>query len=369
MPSTTRTMHVLLILLLWLAGGCATDRPPSGGAADTTPLQVVSSDPEPSALHVATNTIRLTFNHYVTARQLLKALHVTPSIGGYDMTVDAKNTVLRMERPLQQNQTWIITLDKNLSDNRGQTLPAPYTLAFSTGAVIDRGTIDGKVINSDCSPAANALILAFAEHPETAGSRKLLTREPDYLVQADAAGVFSFRHLAAGSYRIIAVHDRNHDLRYTPGKEEIGLSSMALVPTGASDLLFRLSGMDRGSQAPPASKTPAKTETGSISGTCITSGQYVIIEASGSAGSYSTAATRDRKGIFHFSFAELPPGSYIVSAHVPYGNKKPNPEQQWNPGSIDPFQPAEPFGFYPEKVTVRTRWTTSNINITIKTSR
>ncbi len=365
MPSTFRTIHVLLILLLWLAGGCASDRPPSGGAADTTPLQVVLSDPEPSALHVATNRIRLTFNHYVTARQLIKALHVTPSVGGYDITIDAKNTVLRLDRPLRQNQTYIITLDKNLRDNRGRTLPAPFTMAFSTGATINNETISGKVINRDCSPATNALLLAFAEHPETAGNGKLLTREPDYFIQADAAGVFSFRHLRAGSYRIIAVNDRNNDLRYNADMEEVGLSSMNLVSTGASDLLFRLSGRNRESQSPPVSRAAATTETGSISGTCVTSGQYVIIEASGSTGMYSTTASRDRKGTFQYSFAELPPGSYIVSAHVPYGNKRPDPKQQWNPGSIDPFQPAEPFGFYPEKVTVRARWTTRNIDITL----
>ncbi len=362
-------MHVLLIFLLWLAGGCASDRPPSGGAADSTPLQVILSDPEPSALHVATNTIRLTFNHYVTARQLIKALHFTPSVGAYDITTDAKNTILRLDRPLQQNQTYILTLEKNLMDNRGRTLPAPFTMAFSTGTVIDSETINGKVVNRDCSPATNALILAFAEHPETAGSGKMLTREPDYLIQADASGVFSFRHIAAGSYRIIAINDQNNDLRYNIGEEEIGLSSTPFVHSGASDLLFRLSGRDGVSQSQPVGKAPATTETGSISGRCFTAGQYVIIEASGSTGSYSTTTSRDRKGTLHYSFAELPAGSYIVSAHVPYGNKKPDPKQQWNPGTIDPFQPAEPFGFYPEKVTVRARWTTKNIDITIKTFR
>ena len=370
MQSTSRAMHVLLILLLSLGGGCASDRPPSGGASDTTPLRVLWSEPAPSALNVSTNTIRLTFNRYVSARQFLKALHVTPSIRTFDITTDANKTLLSLDSSLHQNQTYVLTLNKNLMDNQERTLPAPFTMAFSTGAVIDSGTIQGKVINSDCSSATNALLLAFVEPPETAGSRKLLTREPDYLVQADGDGVFSFRYLPSGSYRIIAVNDRNNDLRYTIGEEEIGLSCIALVRTGTSDLLFRLSGMDKRSHPPPpVRKTTEPTETGSISGTCVASAQYVVIEASGSSGSYSTAATRDKKGIFHYSFAELHPDSYIVSAHVPSGNKKPDPKQQWNPGAIEPFQPAEPFGFYPEKVSVRARWSTKNIDITIKTFR
>lgn len=368
MQSTSRIMNIFLILLLWLTGSCASDRPPSGGTVDITPLQVIWSDPAPSAVNVSTNTIRLTFNHYVTGRQLLKALVISPSIGKYDITIQGREAFIRADNTLDRNRTFILTLDKNLKDNRGNTFQAPYTMAFSTGALINNGTISGKIINKDYSPATNALILAFAEHPETTGKGKLLNRDPDYLIQTDASGVFSFRHLAIGSYRIIALNDRNHDMRSTAGSEEIGLSSMAVVPTGSSDLLFKLSRINREAQSAPISQTPTPSETGSISGTCYAFGKYVIVEAKAadSKASYSTTAPGDRKGRFHYFFAELPSGSYTISAYVPAGNTKPDPKRQWNSGSIDPFQPAEPFGFYPEKVAVRARWVTRNIDITIK---
>jgi uncharacterized protein (DUF2141 family) len=372
MQSTTRITNVFLILLLSLASGCASDRPPSGGPLDTTPLQVVLSDPAPSAVNVSTNTIHLTFNHEVSVRQLLNTVIIAPPIGEYDLAVHGKGAEIKGFKPLEQGQTYILTLDKNLRDNSGRTFRSPFTMAFSTGAVIDNGIISGKVINADFSPATNALILAFAEHPETVRSGNLLQREPDYFMQADASGVFSFNHLARGLYRLIAVNDRNSDLHYNAGSEETGLCSAAVIPTGSSDLLFRFSRIKRNTGkllTKPVSKRSEVAETGTISGTCFAAGPYVIVEAASSTASYSTIASHEMNGMLHYSFPELPPGSYTISAFIPADNKKPDSGRQWNPGSIETFQPAEPFGFYPEQVTVRPRWTTEHIDIHIITSR
>ncbi|MEI7825573.1 MAG: Ig-like domain-containing protein [Chlorobiaceae bacterium] len=368
MQIPTRITNVFLILLLWLASGCASDQPPSGGPLDTTPLQVTFSDPAPSAVNVSTKAIHLTFNHDVSLRQLLNTVIITPSIGEYDIAVHGKKAEIKGFKPLEHGRTYVLAIDKNLRDNSGRTFRAPFAMTFSTGDVIDSGIISGKVINSDCSPATNALILAFAEHQETSGAGTLLQREPDYFIQADPSGAFSFNHLAKGRYRLIAVNDRNRDLRYNAGSEESGLCGTAIIPTGSSDLLFRLSKIRRNTSklpAMPISKRPDLAATGTISGTCFASGLYVIVEASSSTASFSTTASRDKNGLFHYSFQELPPGSYTISAFIPSGSKKPDSERQWNPGSIVPFQPAEPFGFYPEKVTVRSRWTTEHIDIRI----
>ncbi len=368
MQSNFRALYLFLMLLPWFAGGCASDRPPSGGPANTSPLQVMF-DPPPSSVNVSANRLRLTFNHYVAGQQLLDALVFSPSIGEFDIALDGRKAELVLDKPLAPQQTYIITLDKNLKDIQGRTLPAPFTTAFSTGAVIDNGTISGKVINYDFSPANNALILAFAERTDTHGQESLTTRKPDYLIQAETSGAFSFNHIANGLYRIIAVNDQNNDLRYTPGAEETGLCSSAFVPTGSSDLLFRFSGVPDSTRHSPVAQAPAMTTTGSISGTCFAPGQYLVIEASSATASCRTTASRSQNGTFYYSFPEIPPGRYTISAYVLSGNKKPDSIQQWNPGSIEPFQPAEPFGYYPEKVTVRAGWPTEHIDIHIKNAQ
>ena len=571
-------MKMFFILLLWLAGGCASDRPPTGGPLDTTPLQVLFSDPAPSAINVSTDRIHLTFSHYISGRQLLNSLLFSPSIGEYDIAVKGKEVDIRVFKPLEKNRTYVITLDKNLKDTRGRSFPGPYTIAFSTGPVIDTGIISGKVINADFSPATNALLLAFSEQSNTSATGNLLNRVPDYLIQANASGAFSFNNIAPGLYKIFAVNNRNNDLRYNYKTEEVGLSNASMVPSGSSNLLFRLDGKhsntdgmvscrpleeqmleitfgrpinissfnpekleirhavshtlipivtwfsknrslyentfdivtgklvpnepylisyktndgtgtirtipfygssrpkvnrplsvtiapenksnpayldvawpslgkvvliklsdplsesllnqaitlsetgtgnveplqfslitidprtfalkpakgfqpghsysvsvnpvnfsrttDKPDKATPVVsqfRTAEKKDTGSISGTGHASGKYVVIEArvsgSGFTATYRTTAICDKSGTFRYLFPELPPGSYTVSAFIPSGIKTPAPYQQLNPGSIEPYKPAEASGFVAESVKVRAGWTTEHIDIQIIPSR
>ena len=574
MQSFYRFMKMFFILLLWLYGGCASDRPPTGGPVDTTPLQVVLSNPAPSSVNVSTDRIHLTFNHYISGRQLLNALFFSPSIGAYDIDVKGKEVEIIVQKPLEKNRTYVITIDKNLRDYRGRSFSAPCTFAFSTGPIIDTGIISGNVINADFSPAANALLLAFTYRPEPSPSGTLLTREPDYLIQANTSGAFSFNHIASGLYSIIAVNNRNNDLRYNYKTEEAGLSTVSVVPAGFSNLMLKIdalqsnidglvscspleqqlleikfarplnitsfdpekleirhpvthtlipvvtwfsknrslnekefiivtdklqpnqpylisynahdgkganravpfyglsrhtgnrlfsvtlspenisepayldmawpslgkvvviklsaplpesafskaitlsetgtgqkepihfslitidprtfalkptsgfqpgrtysvsvnpSATDTSGKAKPVVsqfRTAEKKETGSISGTGHASGKYVVIEAklsgSGSATTYSTSVHCDKNGTFRYVFPELPPGSYTVSAFIHSGSKPPAPYQQWDPGTIEPYKPAEPFGFYTEPVKVRAGWTTEHIDLQIITSR
>jgi len=572
MQNFSRIMNMFFILLLCVTGGCASDRPPTGGPVDTTPLQVVSSNPAPSSVNVSTDRIHLTFSHYISGRQLLNSLVFSPSLGEYDITVDGKDVDIRVPRPLEKNRTYIITLDKNLKDYRGRSFPGPYALAFSTGPVIDKGIISGKVINLDFSPAKNALLLAFAEQPKSSETGNLLTSNPDFLVQANSSGAFSFNNLKPGSYKVFAVDDHNSDLRYSYKTEAAGLTSALDIKTGSSGLVFRLNGIykntdgllsciplekkllditlgrpinitsfnpakleirhavshtsiqplswfsknrtlydrefiimtdklepnqlylisystneDKGNSrtipcygssqatrthplsitlAPENKSEPAyldmawpslgkvivikfsapvpesalsqaitlserfpgtqnslpfslikidprtfalktangfqpgrsytvsvdprtltgttdkpektkpvlsqfrtaeKKDTGSISGKGHATGNYIIIEAkgAGSTSAFSTTALCDRNGTFRYIFPELPPGSYTVNAFIPSGSRQPLPYQQWYPGSIEPYKPAEPFGYYPDAVKVRAGWTTENIDINI----
>lgn len=568
MKSTSRIITLLFVPLSWLMGGCASDRPPSGGIADTTPLEVISCTPKDSSVNVSPQKIKLTFSSDITVKQLIDGLVFDPSIGKYDIVVDGKNAEIIPCEPLKQNQRYSLMLDKNIQDGKKRTFSTPFTISFFTGATIDNGTIKGKVFNRDNSPATNAIVLAFADQKENIGSETLLTRKPDYLIQADRSGAFSFRNITKGSYHIFAADDQNRNMQYNDMLEDIALCSTASASTGTSALMLRLGGahsdsggivscnpLDREllniklanpvsvasfttekleirhaithapisviawysknrsmyereftivtsrmkaaqpylisfrrdekggntreieffassrstAKQPPTitilpknndnpafldlawpsrgkvaiiefsapveeaavrrattlaetgsqnldfkltaidSRTFAlkptegfkpehtyrisvnpeifsvinakpivsqfsvstKEDCGTISGKCFAAGEWVVVEAKkeGSSSPYSTTVKRDKSGAFRYTFAELPPGNYFTSAFIPSGKNQPEPYQQWNSGSIDPFQPAEPFGFSPEKVMVRAQWTTNNADIHIMSPR
>ncbi|MEI8031814.1 MAG: Ig-like domain-containing protein [Chlorobiaceae bacterium] len=563
MQRYARITKIALLLLSLLSGGCASDRPPSGGTPKAAPLQVVFSDPAPSALNSSPGSIFLTFNHELSLRQLTGALAFTPSIGSWDASVHGKHAEIKLSSPLQKNRTYILTLNKQLAPLQGGAFASPYTLAFSTGPEIENGTISGTVINEELAPAPGSLILAFGDKRDAAGLQPLTADAPDYLAQTDGAGKFSFNHLHPGFYRILAVNDRNGDMRYSPESEEIGICSPEAIQTGTAGIALQLSGLEsaagellscrpidrqsvairlarpvnttsfdpgkieilkRGTTLPlavtgwyaknptmrerefiivtrgmepgraysigwksggndsatgpilfyasgrsPASRqlsatilpenrtgpayldqawpalgkaviisfsepidievargmifiaetagtqlaplrfslaridsrtfwvkpdggfkpgqayltsvkpggsgkpalsrfrSASKEDCGSITGTCFSRSEQVIVEAraEGATASYCMALSRNRSGTFTYTFSDLPPGRYTLSAYAPSDKTAPDPYRQRNPGSIHPRVPAEPFGIYEGKVMVRAQWTTGNIDIHI----
>jgi len=562
-------MKLFISLLMLLLAACASDRPPSGGLAESAPLQVIFSNPAPESVNVATKSIHLTFSHEISARQLVGSLIFSPSVENYDLSVRGREAEITFNSPLESNATYRLTIDKNLRNNQGRSFTSPYALAFSTGPALDVGTITGTVLVENWEPAQNALVLAFADRPEFRnGKATLLTEEPDYIVQTNPAGKFTFNHIKAGSYRIFACNDKNSDLHYNYRTEETAQSSSEVVwseKINGADLTLRLTGLqsnsgtlvscrpinreqleiifarammttafnpenfeinhalsgtpvkitgwysknrtmsDRefilvtaplkvheayllrekanekrtgisfysSSLAPPKAQlsvtlqpdnrsnpayldrgwpakgkavilsfshpveksavsravtlaetsangerplhfslttidsrtfalkpeigfkpgisctvtvnagaidgTPSKPvvstfmpaskdDTGTLSGHCSAPGEYLIAEAkeSGSAAVYRTVSQRDRNRMFRFTFTDLPPGGYTVSAFAVSGKTPPEPYRPWNPGSISPLQTAEPFGVHPGAVMVRAQWSTTDINITIK---
>ena len=219
---------------------CALDRPPSGGPPDEEPLQVVSADPEPSSVNITPGRIRFGFNRYVTTSAFRRAVVFSPPVSGYSLKADGTEADIVFNRPLDSNKTYSVTLNRSLRSSRGNELEQSYTYAFSTGPVINRGVIEGKVFSPDSRPAPGATVLAFAL-AETGGEALDPTgRRPDYSVQTGRDGAFRLDYLAEGPYRLVALQDRNSDMKIDPQSEPFGVGASPVVETGSTNNLFRL---------------------------------------------------------------------------------------------------------------------------------
>lgn len=233
-----------LLLICLSAAACATDRPPTGGAADTTPLAVVASDPASGSVNQKPKTIRLTFNHHVTSGSLAQSIFFSPAITGYSVAVHDKEAEIRLHDTLRTERTYTLILKKSLKSIRGNELERSWALAFSTGAAIDTASLRGKAWSSLLTPAANTTVLAYPSPSTGTQQPNPATDAPEYIAQTDAAGTFEFDHLAKGSYRLFAVTDTNFDQRFNPEKEEFGVTTTPSVATGGPVITFRLSPLD-----------------------------------------------------------------------------------------------------------------------------
>ncbi len=207
----------LCVIVGIFLGGCAKIQAPPGGPADRTPPEVVSVIPEQGAVNVdRTVPIRITFSEPIKKEKFADAVYLSPRIPAEPIIKWENNTVeIGWTDPLSPDLTYLLTIAARVADRRGNRLPEPFILAFSTGAKIDSGMIEGHVLDGN-KPGANAQILLFRL---PFNSDSTIFGPPDYITEAGADGAYTFSYLPNDEYRAIAIVDRNKNRRLDLGEK------------------------------------------------------------------------------------------------------------------------------------------------------
>ena len=149
---------------------------------------------------------------------------------------------------LREATTYVVTVSTDLRDARGVALRQPLTLAFSTGDVLDRGRITGRVLTPERGePAAGRAVWAYrADSTSTLPDPR--SQPPDYGTQSGPDGAFALEYLREGTYFVVAVEDANRNRRANPGErfaapprplvaaDTLGEASLALYTTSRDTL-------------------------------------------------------------------------------------------------------------------------------------
>lgn len=209
---------VLLLLLggvSVLLGACANPVAPSGGPRDETPPSVVETRPVRDTVNVPTDTrtVTLRFSEYVERSSLPQALSVTPRFDGrIRFGWSGRAVDLELPASLRDSTTYLFTLDTNLSDARGVSLDEPVTVAFSTGPRINRGQIQGRVVDPrQAEPQSNVDVYAYALPDSATGPPTPLPERPTYRTQTGEDGTFAFDYLREQRYYVVALKDNNRN--------------------------------------------------------------------------------------------------------------------------------------------------------------
>lgn len=207
---------LLLVAMGWAA--CANPVPPSGGPRDEEPPSVVASDPARDAVNVPRDTeVRIEFSEYVERSSFVQALSVTPEFDGpLDFDWDGRAVTVEFPEALRENTTYILTLDNNLRDVRGGvSLDEPIRLAFATGPRLNRGQLQGRVIEAaEGQPVSDVDVYAYAAPDSVAPDS--LPEQPTYRTQTNESGTFTFEYLREQPYYVIALQDNNRNRQPDP---------------------------------------------------------------------------------------------------------------------------------------------------------
>ncbi len=193
--------------------GCAGQFPPSGGPVDRTPPKIIYSSPSQKELNFGFRKLIVTFDKYMSEMDVDNAIYFPP-YSSKDVSLDwsGKDLTISLHKPLEKNRTYILTIGAGAKDLRGNHLAGAVNLVFSTGAMIDTGTVSGNIFSEKAQPYTVAAFPVNA-NIDTLNPSKNLAK---YVTQSDDSGKYVMQGLADGKYRLICFDDQLRNFTYAP---------------------------------------------------------------------------------------------------------------------------------------------------------
>lgn len=197
---------------------------------DSTPPEIIRTEPDTNAVRVSTDRIVLEFSEYVDRRSVEESIFISPYVGRLEFDWSGTEVTVFFGESLKMNTTYVVNVGTDIVDLRARNRMAHgFTLAFSTGDSIDRGAIAGRVF--DDKPEG-IMLFAYALstiNPDTLDPSR---SKPDYIMQTGKDGVFFFSNIRFDTYRVFAVRDEYRNLIYDKQIDQIGvaMTDVTLTP-------------------------------------------------------------------------------------------------------------------------------------------
>lgn len=216
------------LAVTFLMAACASMGRPQGGPRDEDPPIFISSNPAPGALNVNKNKITIRFNENVQISDPLTKVVISPAqVTAPLINAAGKELVVELRDTLIPNTTYTIDFSDAVRDlNEGNILDG-FSLAFSTGPVIDTLQISGMVLQaSNLEPAQGMLVGVYSNLADSA----IHTLPLERITKTNQLGQFTIRNLKEGSYRLFALKDNNRDWHWDRS-EDIAFMDVTVTPT------------------------------------------------------------------------------------------------------------------------------------------
>ena len=212
--SKTIFLFFLWFHYLFNVFSCAAIQAPSGGPKDETPPLLLHSSPLTGTTNFDQSLVQLFFSEHILERSISDAISLLPRTDDpIQVKYKGKELVVKLPNSLLIDQTYILSINRDLKDENGVSLSKGIQLAFSTGDTIDKSKINGKLFSKE---QASALLWKIKDSLD---SEEFFLRQPDYTIDASEDGHFSFNYLSNGNYKILGLNrsklNERLDLKYS----------------------------------------------------------------------------------------------------------------------------------------------------------
>ena len=239
--SLVRILSFILIAIT--IASCANRGTPSGGEKDILPPEITKSVPENFSTNFKGDEIRIYFNEYVKIKDLQKQLIVSPPMDNAPLITPSSTASeyisIKIIDTLEANTTYAFNFGESIVDNNEGNPYPYYRYVFSTGNVIDSLSVKGFVEDALLKEPDTFVSVMLYEVDSTYTDSIVYKEKPRYITNTlDSLTTFSIDNIKAGSYKLIALKDKNSNYKFNQKTDKIGFNEGFI--TVPSDSSYRL---------------------------------------------------------------------------------------------------------------------------------
>jgi len=234
-----KRIFIMLFLAIVLAS-CANRGTPTGGEKDIEPPIILRADPQNFSTNFKGDEIIIYFDEYVKIKDLRKQLIISPPMDTdpdiIPFSTASKYISIKIKDTLQENTTYAFNFGESIVDNN-ESNPYPYyRYVFSTGDTIDSLSVQGFVTDALLEEPDTFVSVMLYEVDSTYTDSIVFKEKPRYITNIlDSLTTFSIDNIKAGTYRLLALKDKNGNYKFDQKNDKIGfVEDFVTVPSAAS---------------------------------------------------------------------------------------------------------------------------------------
>ena len=239
-------LNILLLGgLLLTTVQCAKRASPTGGPRDSLPPVLINASPKLNTVFFDKEEFNLTFDEYVTLKDISKQLIISPPLSSsqykvYPVTGASKKVALKLLDSLMDNTTYTFNFGESIIDFNESNPSSYLTYTLSTGATIDSLYIKGRVTDAFERETERYISLQLYPVDSIYKDSVIFTEKPLYVTSTLDTTIFRFQNLRAGKYAIIALEDKAGNYFFDQNIDKIGFVDRLIELPQDSILDFRL---------------------------------------------------------------------------------------------------------------------------------
>jgi len=232
-----------LVFIAITLASCANRGTPTGGEKDEEPPVILKAVPENFSTNFKGDEIKIYFDEYVKIKDLRKQLIISPPMDTeptiIPMSVASRYISIKIKDTLQANTTYAFNFGESIVDNNEGNPYPYYRYVFSTGETIDSLSVKGYVVDALLEKPDTFVSVMLYDVDSTYTDSIVYKEKPRYITNTlDSLTSFSIDNIKAGTYKLIALKDKNSNYKFNQKADKIAFKEGFI--TVPSDSSYRL---------------------------------------------------------------------------------------------------------------------------------